>query len=105
MLVSCTGDRFYRVDNCQIDPVDGGQRVTCGQDSVVVPDQMPILAIIDPCGDGLGYDEVIIKLQGPLYLAWYQNLGLVVLNENQNYSTTDAQQCGFRIVNGELVLL
>lgn len=48
----------------------------------------------DPCGDGPGPDELVLEMDGRFY-AWYKNLGLVELNPNARYRTTDRQSCRF----------
>lgn len=59
--------------------------------------------LVDPCGDGPGHDELLIKLNDNTYLAWYYNLGFVILNEYTNYVTTDSQRCSFHIEEGVLL--
>jgi hypothetical protein len=61
-----------------------------------------LIEIVDPCGDGPGVDEILIKLDDGSFLAWYQDLGLTILAENTQYRTTDNQRCKFEIVNGEV---
>lgn len=63
-----------------------------------------ISEIIDPCGDGAGFDEVILKLVNGKFMAYFQQgryrfLGLLT---DGTYRTTDAQRCVFTIANGEL---
>jgi len=58
---------------------------------------------IDPCGDGPGPDEILVELNDGSLMAWYNNIGLVII-EDGNYVTTDSQQCPFSIINGEVVL-
>ena len=61
-----------------------------------------LVALIDPCGDGPGEDEILIETDTGQFIAWYRNLGLVLLTENVNYITTDSQKCKFKIVNGQV---
>ena len=89
----------YIINECIIDRVDGGQVVTCGADQIVIPDQMPITAIVDPCGDGPGVDEVVLILEGNMAIAWYKNVGMVVLEPYVHYTTTDRQKCKFQITD------
>jgi len=56
--------------------------------------------VVDPCGDGKGVDEILLVTMDGV-LAWYKNVGLVVL-EDGNYVTTDKQRCKFSIINGEV---
>jgi len=102
ILGGCTTDKeTYYVDNCTVDVVKGGQVLTCGPDQVVIPDMLPVTSVIDPCGDGPGVDEVMIQLQGDLYIAWYRPVGIVVLAKDIRYTTTDRQRCEFIIgING-----
>ncbi len=64
-----------------------------------------LLEIVDPCGDGPGHDEILIKLDDGSYLAWYVDLGLTVLEEGVSYRTTDAQRCKFKILGGQVLEL
>ena len=62
-----------------------------------------VLTVLDPCGDGAGHDELILVLDGDIYLAWLKNVGIVELQEGVRYRTTDRQKCHFELDNGELV--
>jgi hypothetical protein len=64
-----------------------------------------MIDIIDPCGDGPGHDEVILRFDNGLFLAWYLDLGFTVLDEGRVYQTTDQQQCKFQILANEVVTL
>lgn len=56
------------------------------------------IRIVDPCGDHAGNpDEVLLIFPDGSVLAWYLNIGLVVLQKNVTYQTTDAQRCVFKI--------
>lgn len=62
-----------------------------------------VTSIIDPCGDGPGYDEVILQTSSG-YLAYFETSGkrYLALLPNGSYVTTDQQACQFSIVNGVL---
>jgi hypothetical protein len=64
-----------------------------------------VVKTFDPCGDGPGIDEIILLLNDNSAVAWYKNKGLVVLEENKTYQTTDSQKCKFEIINGEVIEL
>lgn len=68
---------------------------------IILQGYTQIVSFIDPCGDGPGYDEIILQTtQG--YVAYFEsgsNRFLSVL-PNGNYQTTDQQACNFSIVNG-----
>lgn len=103
LIGGCTVDKdYYTVDGCTIEKVDGGQVVTCGTDELVVPDAAEVLQIVDPCGDGPGVDEVVLILEGSLYIAWYKNVGMTVLEPYTPYQTTDSQRCRFQITDNGL---
>lgn len=58
-----------------------------------------IVEFIDPCGDGPGYDEVILKTSSGKFVAYFEsgsNRFLSVLSPG-NYQTTDQQACQFSI--------
>lgn len=77
-----------------VDGVDG----TAGEDGTD-----GIVEIIDPCGDDVGRpDEILIKTSSGELLAWYQDLGLTILEEG-TYRTTDSQRCRFT-VNADLTI-
>lgn len=66
-----------------------------------------IVDFIDPCGDGSGYDEILLKTSDGSYVGYFQQGNgnnqkrfLTVLTDG-NYQTTDQQQCQFSIVNGQ----
>jgi hypothetical protein len=61
--------------------------------------------IIDPCGDESGYDEVILKLNGGQYLAYFQhgNNRFLTLLPAGNYETSDSSSCAFSITESGLI--
>ena len=62
-----------------------------------------VTAIVDPCGDGPGFDEVLLKTSAGL-IAYFETGGnrhLSILG-NGTYQTTDAQSCIFTVSNGEI---
>jgi hypothetical protein len=62
--------------------------------------QPSIIEIIDPCGPGdNGPDEILFRLSTGELVAWYHNLGLVVLADGA-YQTTDKQKCQFTVTGG-----
>lgn len=73
-----------------------------------------VIEILDPCGDYIhgnspnnpnSADEVVLRLDNGLFLAWYKDLGFVVLDQGVIYQTTDKQKCSFMIQNDQLVNL
>lgn len=65
-----------------------------------------IVGFVDPCGNGPGHDELLIKLSTGKYLAHFSSGNLQFLTElieNVQYRTTDQQSCHFSIINGNLV--
>jgi hypothetical protein len=58
-----------------------------------------IVELIDPCGNGAGYDEVLLRLSDGSLLCYFEsgtNRFLSVIGEGY-YRTTDVQQCYFHI--------
>ena len=58
-----------------------------------------IIATVDPCGDGHGYDEVLMRTVSGKWIAYFEsgsNRFLSVIPEG-NYRTTDQQSCNFSI--------
>lgn len=62
-----------------------------------------ITEVIDPCGDGPNFDEVLLRLSNGDIVAYFKESGsrefLTVLQDG-NYRTTDMQRCRFEIVGG-----
>jgi len=59
-----------------------------------------ISSIVDPCGDGPGLDEILLKTKDGKYIAYFEsgsNRHLSVLQANTAYQTTDSQHCNFTI--------
>jgi hypothetical protein len=61
-----------------------------------------IVDLKDPCGDGLGYDEILMKTQDGKFVAYFEDGGKRFLSvlENGNYRTTDQSKCYFTVNNG-----
>lgn len=63
------------------------------------PGQDSIAELIDPCGDEVGYDEVLIRLTDGRLLAYFESGGnrfLSVLPPG-SYRTTDSSSCAFTV--------
>lgn len=65
-----------------------------------------IVEYIDPCGDGPGFDEVILRMGDGTLLAHYSSGGrefLTIITPG-NYVTTDQQACSFTVTaEGEVI--
>lgn len=58
-----------------------------------------VVGLIDPCGDGPGYDEVLLRLSSGRTIAYFKNASnefLTVLSPGY-YKTTDTQACNFSV--------
>lgn len=55
--------------------------------------------MIDPCGNSIGYDEIILKTKDGQYLAYFENGSRRFLTklEYGNYMTTDGTNCSFSL--------
>lgn len=65
-----------------------------------------VVGMVDPCGDGPGFDEVLLKTKDGKYVAYFETGGnrfLTVLQTNTSYQTTDAQHCNFSINSSGVV--
>lgn len=66
-----------------------------------------IAEYLNPCGDGPGYDEVLIRMSNGKVVAYFEsgnNRFLSELVPNTLYSTTDSQHCHFKVdIAGNLV--
>jgi hypothetical protein len=90
--------------DCTLQDLVNGVRITCGLDSAVVLDgtsTYSVAQIIDPCGPTLGeFDEVILKLQNGSLMAHYSHGNdqfLTLLEPDRHYVTTDDQSCYFYV--------
>lgn len=133
LLITSCGRKatFSVVDTpppCSVVPATEGITIVCGNTSTFIPNgkdgadgqdgtdgidgangadgidgQDAILEVINPCGDGPGVDEVILRLVDGSLLAWYKDKGLFVLSPG-NWITTDGQHCTFTVdVNNQVV--
>lgn len=62
-----------------------------------------ITELVDPCGDGPGFDEILLRTtQG--YVVYFEqgSRRMLSLLPDGNYMTTDQQACAFSIVGGVL---
>jgi hypothetical protein len=56
------------------------------------------ITVFDPCGDDpSSVDEILLIFPDKSVLAWYKNVGLVVLTPGVTYQTTDNQRCIFKV--------
>jgi peptidoglycan hydrolase CwlO-like protein len=59
-----------------------------------------VIGMVDPCGDGSGMDEVLLKTKDGKYVAYFETGGnrfLTVLQAGNSYQTTDSQHCHFSL--------
>lgn len=97
-LLSCQNhDRYYYVDGCIIEPDRSGQTLTCGPDTLSIPDRLPVLNVLNPCGE-----ELLVILEGNLYLFWHRSGKIDIL---EDFVTYKVRSCRFKIVNGILEIL
>ena len=64
--------------------------------------QESVVEFIDPCGDGTGFDEVLMKTKSGKLIAYFEsgsNRFLSILVDG-NYRTTDQQACNFSVTGG-----
>lgn len=131
-LAGCGAHYHARVQGCVTKQVEGGVEIRCGNQTTFVADgaqgeagesivgpQGPqgnpgidgtngldaVIEIVDPCGDGAGFDEILLVLSSGEIVAYFESGGnrfLTVL-VNGNYRTTDAQACNFTILNGQVL--
>lgn len=114
-LLGCGKDvdhNTYVQGKCVTQTVSNGALITCtdgsqslilngtdGVDGVDAPVSGTITEVIDPCGDGPGFDEVILRLGVDQLVAYFEQGGdrfLSILTPG-NYSTTDSQSCPFTV--------
>lgn len=94
--------------NCSVQQITNGAIITCPDSTAVVSpagSQYNVQEIVDPCGDGPGFDEVILRLANGQLLAHFSSGGLQFLSliPDGNYVTTDQQACQFTVSNGIVV--
>lgn len=64
-----------------------------------------IVALVNPCGDNAGYDEVGFKTANGEFIFYFESGNkrhLTVLEPGVWYATTDQSACTFRIINGNV---
>lgn len=103
-----------KVDGCFVAQNEGGVDIYCDDGtSAFISDGIDgipgtngvssIISIVDPCGRQTQFDEILIGFQGGTVVAWYEDRGLVVLEPNLVYETTDGTNCRFIVdVNGSI---
>lgn len=64
-----------------------------------------VVEVIDPCGDGPGYDEVLIRLSDGNIVAYFESGSnrFLSLLQPGSYRTTDATNCNFTVDNNKKV--
>lgn len=69
----------------------------------------PIVEYYDPCNNGPGFDEVLMRTRSGKYIAYFEETGsskrfLTILQSGTSYVTTDTQKCAFTLNNaGQIV--
>lgn len=63
-----------------------------------------IVEYVDPCDNGPGFDEVLLRTKSGKYIAYFEETGsskrfLTILQRNITYRTSDTQKCYFTIDN------
>lgn len=99
-LINCADGSSVFVENGRDgEKGDTGDQGAPGQNA----QGQTITEVIDPCGDTGGFDELLLRLSSGELVAWLKDVGLVGLNDDQKYVTTDTQQCHFDVVGGDVV--
>lgn len=77
----------------------GPQGETGPQGAAAVLSQYSVTEVVDPCGDGPGFDEVLLRMSNGQLLAHYTNghYQFLTIVAPGHYSTTDQQECHFTI--------
>lgn len=62
--------------------------------------------IIDPCGDGAGFDEVLLRTGSGKIIAYFEygNSRFLSTIPTGSYRTTDGTNCNFEVTSGGFVL-
>lgn len=66
-----------------------------------------VIDIVDPCGNGPGFDEVLVRMSNGDLIAYFEDGGnrfLTILERDKYYRTTDTQHCNFRVTESGSVL-
>lgn len=95
--------------SCSVEEVSGGAIVSCPNKSVFIEDgadgidgKDAVAELIDPCGDGPGFDEVLLRLSTGELIAYFESgegeRHLSVIGPGA-YSTTDEQSCRFDVLS------
>lgn len=94
----------YEQGRCTVLDAENGALVSCsdGTKQLILDgvsyQSSSTLWVIDPCGDGEGFDEIILQLDEQL-LCYFEEGDKRFLTELSpgNYITTDRQECNFTI--------
>lgn len=75
------------------------------EDIAILKGHENIVELIDPCGDGPGFDEVLLKTSSGKLIAYFEvgNKRFLSVLTNGTYQTTDQQACVFQVLNGEVL--
>ena len=107
VLTSDQNSTQTQVDNLEA-LIEALQNQTIAMQTSIVTLQLQdgVVEYLDPCGQGSGYNEVLLKTTSGKVIAFFESGGnrfLTILVQNTNYRTTDADKCYFYIdSNGQL---
>lgn len=99
--IVCPDGTEYSLPTQPINGIDGADGID-GIDGI----NGTVVTVYDPCGDythsndpnsAQSYDEVLMILDTGEVIAWFQNVGFVVLQPGVAYVTTDQQRCAFSV--------
>ena len=92
---------------CSVTRVSNGVLLECADSSEIIMDGVdgisPVIDVIDPCGEGVGFNELLVLLetaQGRMLIAFFEDgNGHRFLTEITpgSYRTTDSQGCVFQV--------
>jgi len=111
--IGCGFDDGKDGSSCSVETVQGGAVISCtdGSGSLITSGVDGLdggdafIELIDPCGDGPGFDEVLLRLTDGRLVAYFEQGGnrfLSVISDG-NYRTTDAQGCYFSVSGGNVL--
>jgi len=65
-----------------------------------------VVGFVDPCGDGPGFDEVLMRMSDGSLMAYFESgkYRFLTILAPGVYRTTDSQKCKFRVTNDMEVL-
>jgi hypothetical protein len=94
---------------CDVTVATNGYLQVCSKETLILLDKdlqiLQVKSIVDPCGNGKGFDEELYVTKEGQVLGLYQTKGELVFRvlQNGHGHTKDRQSCDFQILGGTVL--